>query len=191
MKNIEQLIFLIFDKTYPNEGIRRYLSLVKDLYASRVTVNASFENALVVFQRLGGMPNTDIYANLPNAIALFHKATSEECRNRQLLAYLGEMICNWYLRDYYKVRQLQKNVSSIQFNSSWWERNKKDVISISGGLLAAVCALAGGASTQIAGMGGVKSGQALMECVGDIESEEMLFAQLKSAIIHINFPTIE
>lgn len=187
MENIEQFIFLIFDKTYPSEGISRYLSLIKEQHVSRIAVNASFENALVLFQSLGRMPNYEIYAYLPDAIELFHKATSEECRNRQLLAYLGEMICYWYQKDYNKVRQLQKDVNTIQFNSSWWERNKKDVTGIAGGLLAAACALAGGASTQVAGMGGVKSGQALMDGVSDIEVEENHFTQLKNAICRINF----
>ncbi|MDD6783809.1 MAG: hypothetical protein PUD79_04535 [Prevotellaceae bacterium] len=187
MEDLEQFIFLIFDKTFPNEGINRYLSLIKKQYASRVTVNASFEKALVLFQRLGRMPNYEIYAHFPNAIELFHKATSEECRNRQLLAYLGEMICYWYQRDYNNVRQLQKNINTIQFNSSWWERNKKDVTGIVGGLLAGACALVGGASTQVAGMGGVKSGQALMDGVSSIEFEENQFHQLKNAICKINF----
>lgn len=187
MENIEQFIFLIFDKTYPSEGISRYLSIVKEQHASRVSVNASFENALVLFQRLSRMPNYEIYTYLPNAIELFHKASSEECRNRQLFAYLGEMICHWYQKDYNKVRQLQKDVNTIQFNSSWWERNKKDVTGIAGGLLAAACALAGGASTQVAGMGGVKSGQALMDGVSGIEVEEKHFTQLKNAICRINF----
>ena len=65
------------------------------------------------------------------------------------------------------------------------ERNKKDVTGIAGGLLAAACALAGGASTQVAGMGGVKSGQALMDGVSDIEVEENHFTQLKNAICRI------
>ena len=90
-------------------------------------------------------------------------------------------------KDYNKVRQLQKDVHTIQFNSSWWEWNKKDVTGIAGGLLAAACALAGGASTQVEGMGGVKSGQALMDGVSDIEVEENHFTQLKNAICRINF----
>ena len=55
MENIEQFIFLIFDKTYPSEGISRYLSLIKEQHVSRIAVNASFENALVLFQSLGRM----------------------------------------------------------------------------------------------------------------------------------------
>ena len=73
MENIEQFIFLIFDKTYPNEGINRYLSIVKEQHAYRVTVNASFENALVLFQRLGRMPNYEIYAYLPMQLSYFIK----------------------------------------------------------------------------------------------------------------------
>ena len=73
MENIEQFIFLIFDKTYPSEGISRYLALIKEQHASRIAVNASFENALVLFQRLGRMPNYEIYAYPPMQLSYFTK----------------------------------------------------------------------------------------------------------------------
>lgn len=188
MENLEQRVFLIFDKTYPNEGINRYLALVKELNASKTIVDGSFENALFQFQRIGMTFTNEVYSFFPNAAELFHKASLEESRSRKLLAYLGEMICYWFQREYHKVRQIQSNVSSLEFNSTWWERNKKNVTGLAGGLLAAACALAGGASTQVAGMGGIKSGQALINGSSDIEIEENDFIRLKNAICKINFP---
>ncbi len=185
-KDIDNNLFNIFNNTYPAEGVALYLEFVqKQLYGHLPTIG-SMGSAIVNFKLIEKLPVTssDSYNELYKSCLLFQNSRNELNRNLLLLAYLGEMICFWFMRDYNAVRTLQQEVSKLEFNSTWWERNKKTVAGIGGALLGAATMLAGGGS---AGVGGVKGGQIFMDNVSDIEHEETKFNELRDAICRINF----
>ena len=48
----------------------------------------------------------------------FQKSRNELKRNMQLLSFLGEMVCFWFMKDYNTVRVLQREVNKIEFNDT-------------------------------------------------------------------------
>lgn len=178
-------VFAIFDKTYFKDGIQRYFDVGREIGLVPLHGDILNGDALVALNRLYMMEH--VYRkDVLQVIDLFHKSVITEKRISQLYALLGEMVCYWFIREYAVVRKLQEDVKVLQYGSTWWERNKKDVASVAGAILAGAMALAGGGAAPVGGIA-TKGGQAVGECVDDHQKLEYDFNRLKEAIVAINF----
>lgn len=178
-------VFAIFDKTSFKEGIQRYFDVGREIGLVPLQGEIHNNDALVVLNRLYMMEH--VYRkDVLHAVDLFHKSAITEKRVKQLYAYLGEMLCYWFIKEYGVVHKLQGDVKLIEFNTSWWERNKGDLISL-GGLAASFVAAISGVSTTVAGTAAANTGSIGYETNSDISKQETLFESLQNAICGINF----
>lgn len=178
-------VFNIFNNTSFKESVSKYFQLGKELKIIPLDCNIINDDAFISLQRLLNMEH--VYRNdVLQTIDLLHRSALQKNRSSQIYTLLGEMVCYWALKEYSMVRKIQDNVRCIEYGSSWWERNKKGLASIAGGILAGAMMIAGGGGGSIAGPM-VAGGKASGECVDDHAELEWEFNQLKEAIINTNF----
>lgn len=182
---MQSKIVNIFDRTSFKEGIQRYFELGKQLRIIPLRGDIVGNDALSALNRLYVMEH--VYRkDVLQVIDLFHNHSDQETRTPQVYSYLGEMLCYWFIKEHGVVCKLQNDIRLLSYNSSWWERNKKSVASVAGGLLGAAMALAGGGGVSV-GQGAALGGKSTGDTVTNHEELENEFNQLKEAIISIDF----
>ncbi len=192
-ENLYMEIFNIFNNTHPHEGVTLYLKFAQKRLSGNLPTSGSIANAIFQFKQIEKMPfasSTIHNDSFYKACLQFQKSRNELKRNMLLLSFLGEMVCFWFMKDYNTVRVLQREVNKIEFNDTWWERNKKDIAGLGGALLGAATMLAGGGSAGMVGAGSAIGGRTLMENVSNDDSEKNRFYELRNAICSINFEGI-
>ena len=178
-------IVKIFDRTSFKEGILRYFELGRKLRLVPIRGEIVENDALSALNRLYVMEH--VYRkDVLQVIDLFHKHSIQESRTPQLYSYLGEMLGYWFIKEYGVVCKLQNDIRLLSYNSSWWERNKKSVASVAGGLLGAAMALAGGGGVSV-GQGATIAGNSTGDIVTNHAELEEEFNRLKEAILSVDF----
>lgn len=178
-------IFNIFNNTSFKESIDKYFQLGVELRLIPKNGVIQNDDALISLQRLYNMDN--VYRNdIFHTIDLLHKSALEKERNSLLYLILGEMVCYWSIHEYSMLRKLQDYIRNVEYSSTWWDRNKKEIATIAGGILAGAMMLAGGGGASVGGAA-VTGGNSVGECVDDHTKWESEFNQLKNAILSINF----
>lgn len=185
MQNVEKNILHIFNNVSIQEGINNYLEVGKQYGLVTENTKTFYNDALNTVFQLKQMQN--VYReDLLRVVELFHRAaTKDECIFK-LYAYLGEMMCYWFLGEYNLVKSIQNVVANTQYSRTWWEENKKDILAIAGGALAGLAAFfTGGLSAPLSGGIALVGGKAIGNCVSGSSEMETLFNNLKSEIVSI------
>ena len=177
----------IFVSNSIQEGLNNYLEAGKKYGLVTDDAKIFYNEALNSVFQLKQMQN--VYReDLLKLTNQFHiTANKEECIFK-LYAYLGEMMCYWFLGEYNLVKSIQNTVAITTYSRSWWEENKKEILSIGGGALAGLAALlTGGVSVPICGAIAVMGSRTLQSCISSSSEMENIFNNFKSEIISIKF----
>lgn len=178
-------VYSIFNKTFLPEAITRYIDLGKEIGLIRQDDDVSDNEAILSLNRLS-LLSTVQREDLLSVINLFHKVVLKEKRTKQIYAYLGEMICYWFLGEYGAVRKLQEQVQAVEYNPSWMERNGISGTTIASGIVTLVAAFAG-VNPSVAGASAVQTDRMARSDSKAMAQSENTFKDLKNAICNINF----
>lgn len=178
-------VYSIFNKTLLPEAITRYFDLGKEIGLISQDDDVSDNEALLSLNRLS-LLSTVQREDLLSIITLFHKVVLKEKRTKQIYAYLGEMICHWFLGEYGAVRKLQEQVHSVEYNPSWMERNGISGPTIASGIVTLIATFAG-ANPSVAGASAVQTDRMARSDSKTMAQSENTFKDLKNAICNINF----
>lgn len=190
MQSSETNLSDIFVNQSIQEGLANYLEVGKRYGLVADNANTFYNEALNTAFQYKQMQNVQ-REDLLTLVNKFHLvANKDECIFK-LYAYLGEMVCYWFLREYNLVRSIQNAVANTQYSRTWWEENRKDLLSFGGGALAGLAAfLTGGFSIPLSGGIAIVGGKALSNCISSSSKMEHLFDKLKAEIVSIKLCVI-
>lgn len=189
MQDLGTNISQIFVNQPIQEGLDNYLEAGKQYGLIADDAITFYNEALNSTFQLKHMQN--VYReDLLRLVNQFHLAANKDECIFKLYAYLGEMVCYWFLGEYNLVKSIQNTVASTEYSRTWWEENRKDILSFGGGALAGLAAfLTGGFSVPLSGGIAIVGGRALSNCISSSSKMEFLFNKLKSEIVSINLNT--
>ena len=121
---------------------------------------------------------------LVSIIDRFNQAIQLEKRERQLLAYLGLMICYFYLGEVKALQNIQRTVAKLDFDMTFWEKYGGD---IEKGTMTAVgfaISIMGGDGGHLHHAGGRKLNEDHQK---RIRERQESFDSLKSAIVALRW----
>lgn len=180
-------VFAIFNNTTIQQGVDKFVNLAQEQCPTS-SKERFLEQAITSLTKLKLITNPQIQQNtLCSCLDLFYKSSLQEKRTRQMMAILGQMMCYWFLREYPAIIKLQDYAKSIEYDMTWWEKNKKDISGLAVVAIGIAAAVAtGGNSSTIAG-GGVYGKRAGEDMVDDEYAAKAAFDKFKDAVIKINF----
>lgn len=117
----------------------------------------------------------------------FSKALKVQKDIPGLLSYLGFMYCNYRLRRINEVISAQQQISSLEFNGSFWDRNKSELKDLGMAAVAAVCTIAGCPPGPAVAMASQTSRKLKDGDSEEFNTKREHFNQLRNAILSIKF----
>lgn len=186
MQNLETNLSQIFLNKSIQDGLNNFLEVGKRYGLVADNSKIFYNEALNSAFQLKQMQN--VYReDLLRLVNLFHVAANKDECIFKLYAYLGEMVCYWFLGEYNLVKSIKNTVANTQYSRTWWEKNRRDILSFGGGALAGLAALlTGGFSVPITGGIAIAGYRSLQSCISDSSEMEVLFNKFKSEIVSIN-----
>lgn len=178
-------VYNIFNTASVSDVIGRYTELTSIFGVNLSACNSCLEEAIIKFDQIKYLYYGERYLNeISTTCGIFHKAALTEKGSRRLLAYLGEMACNWCVADRNAVKIIQKDVSLVKYEKGFWEKNKKDILEGLGAVAGLAYTLATGQNNPAPALYGKEAGKSAGE---GMSKAETLFNDLQSAITRFNF----
>lgn len=121
-------VYNIFNTSSVSDVIGRYTEPeLTSIFGINLSAgNSCLEEAIIEFYQIKYLYYGERYLNeISTPCGIFHKAALTEKGSRRLLAYLGEMACNWCVADRNAVKIIQKDVSLVKYEKGFWEKTRK------------------------------------------------------------------
>ena len=171
-------------------SIATYFKLVESV-DSKIDklLSKEYESAVMLLEQARCVTTPQVYVTLLiAAIERFNVAVTLEQRERQLLAYLGLMLCYYYLGETSVICKIQETVSQQAFKSTFWERNGGEIKAAGYVVAGAALALVTGGSAGMGGAWGRRAAQDDLDGAKAVLKErEHTFNELRDAIVAIQF----
>ena len=91
-------------------------------------ISKEYNSAIQMLEQVIYISNPAVYSTmLVSIIDRFNQAIQLEKRERQLLAYLGLMICYFYLGEVKALQNIQRKVAKLDFDMTFWEKYGGDI----------------------------------------------------------------
>lgn len=171
-------------------SIATYLNLIEsvDVKLDKL-ISKEFDSAKQMLEQVRYISNPAIYSNILIGIAdHFNQAIILEKRERQLLSYLGLMICYYYLGEKNAFLMTQQKVAELKFNTSFWEEYGGSIKQCGMAILGiAVTVLSGGNAGIGAAMGGKVGSEVANDHQAESERNKKLYEEIKNAIMKLRW----
>ncbi len=171
-------------------SIATYLNLIESVDKKiDKLINKEFDSAIQMLEQVRSISNPAIYSNMLIGIAdRFNQAMVLEKRERQLLSYLGLMICYYYLGERKAFLMTQQKVSRLKFDTSFWEEHGGSIKQVGLVLVGvATAVLTGGRVDVGAVMGGKTGGEFEKNHREKLEYNKKQYEEIKKAIMTLNW----
>ena len=190
---MQTLINTIFLSKNLAVSIASYLKIIEsvDKKVDKL-ISKEYNSAMQMLEQVRYITNPTVSSNmLVGIVDRFNQAISLEIRERQLLSYLGLMVCYFYLGETKALLMTQEKVSKLQFNISFWDKNGGSIkegamMALGAGLAFLVAGPVGavGAGVALGGQTGAKLNESHVK---DLEYRKEKFEKLKKAILMLRF----
>lgn len=129
--------------------------------------------------------NPSVYSTmLVSIIDRFNQAIQLEKRERQLLAYLGLMICYFYLGEVKALQNIQNTVAKLDFDITFWEKYGGDIEKGTMTAIGFAISVLGGDGGHLARAGGLKLNDDHQKKIWERQES---FDRLKNAIVALKW----
>ena len=148
-------------------------------------ISKEYNSAIQMLEQVRYISNPSVYSTmLVSIIDRFNQAIQLEKRERQLLAYLGLMICYFYLGEVKALQNIQNTVAKLDFDITFWEKYGGDIEKGTMTAIGFAISVLGGDGGHLARAGGLKLNDDHQKKIWERQES---FDRLKNAIVALKW----
>ena len=186
---MQPVIHTIFMTKNLAVSIATYFKLIESV-DSKIDklISKEYDSAIQMLDQVRNVSNPAVYSTmLVSIIDRFNQAIQLEKNERLLLAYLGLMICYYYLGETRALLATQEKVAGVKFHATFWEKYGGTIKQGGCFALGAAFAVFGGGNSATVALSGRTGGEFKDEHKQQLEYRERRFTSLKNSIVTLRW----